>query len=617
MQKNRDWSWVDKDGIEHPVDEDELAFSLSSEVLAPYTLVSHRSWAGWLPAFQVAELAWALPPGYADTPQRPQLSESGARTPPPLDRYPELETRARNIKDGFIHPALESVSNLSGAAAVVEARSSFRTISDDDVDELTVQLNSAEVERALAAIDQGADKAALSQPVPQAPLSGPKAPSASRPKAPPPSRPNAPPPSAPEAEIPEVQIPRPPPVMRLTPPATQSARASSPVLADIRNTAYDSIPPPPRRGLLLPALVVCLVAGAGWLAYSQWLRPVEATKPTQIPVPSAAPTPASLAPNCSISAGPERVAEWAQPGIRPIAALTANPTRVKVGFAKTTRQAYGQEIDTETLEVYEPFTEVGSSPLSSVVPFTHTGSTPFGVSRAATTLQSQVLIDARVPFPVGLNQQGLATKAGSTDTQLWPSKFENISVPSVATQRDGSFVLAFRAGGERGELTLGLLTPSGVPRGNLSVVRVPAERLGVPSVTSSDTQLLVALDGDTSATSRAESGVFVAVSTFPKLPTEAKRLSSSDPTATSPVAVALKDDHLLVQWTTGAVGRQQIVAQVYDSALAAVSAPITLSPSAKDAHSAVTVFNGERALSVYMVRSGENHELWATSLSCK
>jgi hypothetical protein len=319
-----------------------------------------------------------------------------------------------------------------------------------------------------------------------------------------------------------------------------------------------------------------------------------------------------------VSAGPERIAEYAQPGLRPTLAVASNPRRIKVGFAKTSRQAMGQELDLENLNVYDPFTDTGTSPLSSVTPFTHPGNPAYGVSRAATTLQSQIFLDARTPLPFGLNKQGLATKTGDIDRQLWPSKFENISVPIATTLSNGNIVLAFRSGGDRGQLTLGVVTPQGIPQGDLTVVRVDAERLGVPSVTHVDSRILVAFDATLQQVGGSSTGnLFIAVSTAPALPDDAKRLALEDPAPTAPFALGLPNGHVLVQWTSGPLGAQRIVAQVFDSKLTAISPSIAVSPTAKDAHSGVTALSGDRALTVYMVRSGENHELWATSLSCR
>jgi hypothetical protein len=97
--KAEDWRWVGEDGVEKPVAEQELIAELSSESLPNYTLVWKKGWLEWLPAMQVAELAWALPSGKADDPVKPRERQEAMVPPaPPLYRYPVLKRRAANLR---------------------------------------------------------------------------------------------------------------------------------------------------------------------------------------------------------------------------------------------------------------------------------------------------------------------------------------------------------------------------------------------------------------------------------------------------------------------------------------------------------------------------------------
>jgi hypothetical protein len=104
-ESNQEWSWVGEDGTEHDLDESELTFSLSSEELPAHVLVTKHGWGEWLPAMQVAELQWALPAGRSDNPRKPS---AGRKPPPPLERYPALKQRAKDIASGAIDPTAES-----------------------------------------------------------------------------------------------------------------------------------------------------------------------------------------------------------------------------------------------------------------------------------------------------------------------------------------------------------------------------------------------------------------------------------------------------------------------------------------------------------------------------
>jgi hypothetical protein len=85
--------------VEKPVAEQELIAELSAESLPNYTLVWKKGWLEWLPAMQVAELAWALPSGKADDPVKPRERQEALVPPaPPLYRYPVLKRRAANLR---------------------------------------------------------------------------------------------------------------------------------------------------------------------------------------------------------------------------------------------------------------------------------------------------------------------------------------------------------------------------------------------------------------------------------------------------------------------------------------------------------------------------------------
>ena len=98
-EDSKEWRWVGEDGAQTTLSEQELIAELSSESLPHYTLVWKKGWAEWLPAMQVVELAWSLPPGKADDPATPKEKKSADSPPaPPLYRYPVIKRRAQNLK---------------------------------------------------------------------------------------------------------------------------------------------------------------------------------------------------------------------------------------------------------------------------------------------------------------------------------------------------------------------------------------------------------------------------------------------------------------------------------------------------------------------------------------
>jgi hypothetical protein len=59
------------------------------------------------------------------------------------------------------------------------------------------------------------------------------------------------------------------------------------------------------------------------------------------------------------------------------------------------------------------------------------------------------------------------------------------------------------------------------------------------------------------------------------------------------------------------------VGRAFDGNLKPQGEVQTLSQAGADAHHSVSTLIGDRLISVYFVRVGNNHELWARSLVCR
>lgn len=596
MQENRDWSWVDKDGIEHAAVEDELTFALSSEKLPPYILVCKSGWNTWLPAMQVAELAWALPPGSADTPHKPEFKTSGERLPPPLQAYPALEARAADIKNGVIDPTLGSAVNLPPVAPR-PSRPPLETIADEDLLDLSERMLGAATEE-----EPGSPALLASSPILR-PLPAPRR--------------NA---SAPEIELTEEAT-------LLDDPEAGAPQAALPDVVtpsyaprvEPRDAARSDWSATPNSSLRW-WVAAGLLGGAAIVAWSfskdsGVTTPARSQPTAEAPANTAAPGRPAMV--CEMSAGPSRIGEWVQPKLRPLLRSYWLPggARVAAGYAKTSRYALGVSLNPENLAVEELFSNYESSPLASVTPLWQDAQLGFRASRAASTLQSQLAIDSPTPFAFGLSKAGFAVRQQDAvvDQVLWPSTWENISIPSAADLGDGRFAVAFRAGGKRGEIQIATLDQTGKGLSAPQTVATEAARVGAPVLTSAQGKLMLAFDAGPTT---PRTSIFVGISTLPALPTTVRRVLNSDGGCSAPSISALPNKDTLIQWTIGSPGKQRVVAQIYDDQLAAVSPELSVSPSAKDAHSGTLTVLGSQFLSVYMVRNGENHELWATTFSC-
>ncbi|HEX3594729.1 MAG TPA: hypothetical protein VHU80_06495, partial [Polyangiaceae bacterium] len=262
----QEWRWVGEDGVENVVSEHELIAELSSEALPPYTLVWKKRWLEWLPAMQVAELGWALPPGKAERAVKARESAGAAQPPPPpLYLYPVIKGRMSRQpgKDVDSSPVeeveLDAIAPSAPTNALVRARS--RRLADADGD-ATLVADGALIDeqsfeaaattraglgaRAYSEEDDGATHVLPSRPPPlNAVYVGPHTP--------PPSE--APGPIYDENEIPH--IPRPP-----ASPSDLSAYARFSPDSDVELELESSAPPkPPSRPLWLAGGAIVIGIG--------------------------------------------------------------------------------------------------------------------------------------------------------------------------------------------------------------------------------------------------------------------------------------------------------------------------------------------------------------------
>lgn len=641
---DREWSWVGDDGIERHTDESSLTLGLSAEEIPVYALVCRRGWSEWLPAMQVAELHWAIPPGRADSPRKPQSSSASQRPAPPLHRLAQHRRRAESIASGRIVPQLHSTRPPPAVERVERPRRATipprlaripqadlrrqTDYSDVDAEEPTVQIEAEEVERALSRHSQLPDErhSAPQAPLPSSPA-GPSAPRAAPASAPVSSSPASAPgsshpsnpftsstthatPSAPSASSPHVAAP----------PASSPASTAAWTDAGTPPTATPQAvaSAPPRKALLLS------IAGASLLGVvaALWIRsnlqdgqalPIESSR-VEAPT-SPAPKPPAGA-HCEVAQGPTRIAEWAHPKIRPVLAELPDSQELAMGYAQTSRFAVGVRVNPSTLEVEKTFSDYNKSPLLSVVPMIMDTPLTFRPSRAASTLQSAIAIDATTPFAFGLSQNGLAIRRDTdlVDEVLWSTDWETINVPSTVRVDAQTHAVAFRAGGERGSLLVGKISEQGKPLGKLVDVPAPDERVGIPSITAGEQALLLAFS---SGDARLKENLYVARSSKTELPVEPQLVLTLDSGASAPQLVELSAGGYLLQYTEGKRGEQRVVARVLQPNLQLHGSALVLSKPEQDGHQGVLYERGNDVFGFYMARVAQNHELWATHVRCR
>ncbi len=587
MGDGREWSWVGEDGVEHVVSEDQLTFALSAEELPAYTLVCRDGWAEWLPAMQVAELRWALPPGQADTPRKPARSEGSPRQAPPLATYKTLRFRAGEIAAGRINPDFEAQLALSPVAPRTGQLAGLSRYSDNDPEEPTVQLES----EALFEGKRGTDSGTESLP-PPAPPSSPSQPdgildAATSPASSPPDAPHASPKAGPTL----------PPRSRRSGPAAR-----------------------PHLGLWAAgaALVILLVGVVVWLK-SRASAPAPVTPAPALPTLPDAPVQSHIS-DCSITQGPRRLGEFAKADLRPgIAELSSG--KLAIGYGQTSRYAVGLVVDPKTLVASRVFSDYSKSPLVSVTPMAAEGEPQFLFERAASALQSARTIAATPPFTLGLLHGKLAVRSEENPIAetIWNSPFESFTVPQSVRLDAKRHAVALRGGGERGSVLVGTLQESAKPLGALVAVEAGVARVSEPYIAvatpGSDVArvAVVFAGGEESATEQ----LWLAQATPPELPARAERLSVGSAPLYEPSVGALTDGSFLVQWAEGSPGAQTIRLAHVSPELEARGEVLQISGPGVDARDGVLFVSKRGVLSVYMVRNGQNHEMWGASLLCR
>jgi hypothetical protein len=278
----------------------------------------------------------------------------------------------------------------------------------------------------------------------------------------------------------------------------------------------------------------------------------------------------------------------------------------------------GLIVDTAQLNSQKPFTAQGSSPLLSVAPVTQAlgQQASFLESRAASTLQSAVFVSAKVPFALGINHDGLAIRreGEQQDTVVWKPQWDTISVPLTARLDDRTHAVLFRGGGERGSLLVGRLNDDAEPQGELQEMVVDAPRLGTASLTVASRRVLIAVDAANRENTVRK--LYLASAEVPRVPAVSEALPITDDNPVTPTAIALRDGTTFIAYARGQVGSQSVVARLLDKKHGVLGPLLEISPKDKDAFGPELALDGDRVIALFIVRQGNNTELWAGGFDC-
>ncbi len=582
------WRWVDVDGVQSAIDEWELVSSLASGTLAPYTLVWRVGWKQWLPACKVDELSSAVPSGSAEDAVEPELDEKQTTPPPPpLDRYNAYRARdAAKLLGGSKRkgpsvlpppPPGGGMLHLPGRPLtppppVPVRRPPMPTLIDAPTSPATATLRPP---GAVPPPPRTVPQLRISDPGPE----------------PGPELPTQPKLVEPSYDMDQVVTQRRP----------QRARSGFPLVLM-------------GGGLAFAAIVVIAL---GILLYARRDRGTGIA--TSVSSTPSIPAPTVNTP-CTALAKAKKLADPIHFAIPPY--LANSNDRIAVGFAASPREGVGLLVDAATLHASERFREKSATPITGVVPLTAGGSLQFALDGVDDSLRFARTINTEPPFAVGVSADGNFARvmsSGGGPQPIW-SGFEKarITEPRIATVPEVGHVVTFRDGGQSGDVRVGWLTPDGHEKSKLQSIKVDGSSVGTPMVTANNRDIMVTF------AARATPGSYwrVQVATAPhgELPDRAVgfRIPPGGPgaEAISPAATGLSGGRWLVQWTEGSAGNRQVRLQTLAHDLIPVGDPITVSPEGSNAGQGVVWVQGDTALSLFLVKTGNTHELWGAALKC-
>ncbi len=330
---------------------------------------------------------------------------------------------------------------------------------------------------------------------------------------------------------------------------------------------------------------------------------------------------ASSAPrvSCTLVQPARQLASSILRSIPPYIASTPGGSRVAVGVAASQTSALGLLVDPDTLSVARAFARNSSKPLLGVVPTTASGKIGFAVTRTDAPLAYARWVDHRPIFMLGMSDSGFARVVGSGQPELiWPGGAKDrITEIRIATTPNGDHAVAFRRGGQSGQVLVGWLGAGGERKSALSPVS-GGRFLGTPMVAGNGKGILVAFAARDSR--QDHWGVRLAAAQNGELPARAQdfAIPPGGPgiEAISPAAAGLEGGRWLLQWTEGSTGEHDVRLQVLGSDLAPMGDAITVSPKEANAGQGVVWVRGRKAISLFLVSKGKRLELWGAALTC-
>ncbi|WP_437875688.1 GYF domain-containing protein [Sorangium sp. So ce513] len=318
---------------------------------------------------------------------------------------------------------------------------------------------------------------------------------------------------------------------------------------------------------------------------------------------------------CWVARQPQQWAPLVSKSI-PFEVTATKSGKLVVGYARSSMEAVGLEIDPATGERIERFSNREAADIVSISPVE--GS--FTVLTAAQqAIRSPVNVPGPTPFVIGLANGAVvaADDPGAAPLALWPVQGdEPLEAPRAIAAGSRGHALAFR---RDKAVWAGWLDADRKPVGELTRVAGSGGAVGKPSLGWNERDLAVVF-ADRPADGRWEIRAGRAPAGTIPGSTQVIPLPSGGPggDAFAPDIAGLNDGRWLLVWTEGPPGSRAMRAQTLSSSLAPIGDPIALSPPAGNFGQGVlgvvprTGYVGV----VFLSKPAASYELWGVILQC-
>lgn len=405
-------------------------------------------------------------------------------------------------------------------------------------------------------------------------------------------------------------IPEPPP----PPPPPEPPTARRPAVA---------APPPAPVTKPLPVLLIAgLVGVAAFVLGGITVLLLVARRGDEAPLAvraPAAPSVASPAPHARACVA-QRAGLVSRPvfGKIPLEVAAVGKDRVAVAFASSPSEAKVVVLGAETLEKHQERRQPSKAPVAGARPLVRGDAVELVLDGEEPNLRGARSILGDKPLRIGAAHSGIARSAGDGEPEVvWPLAEKELTPMRVESDEATGHFVALRSGGQGGKVLAGWLAHDGSKKTELLSPELGVHAVGTPAPALGPTATLLLVAAKPSAASDWQ--LFAGKGPLGRVPAKLAPLALGDDSAVriSPAAFGLPSGGWLLQWTEGPDGAHVVKVQELGAELDPIGSALRVSPEGSDSGQGRVWSDGTRAVSFFLVSTGESHELWAAPFSCR